>query len=55
MRDSGKGFDYSGKLSARDDDSQTHGRGIRLLRNLAESIQFVGNGNEVILYFMPPQ
>ena len=55
MRDSGKGFDYSGKLDAGEDNTQTHGRGIRLLRNLAESIQFVGKGNEVILYFMPPQ
>lgn len=55
MRDSGKGFDHTGKLRAGDDDTQTHGRGIRLLRNLAESIQFLGNGNEIILYFMPPQ
>ena len=55
MRDSGKGFDHSGKLEAGEDNTQTHGRGIRLLRNLAESIQFVGKGNEVILYFMPPQ
>ncbi|MFO1380271.1 MAG: fused response regulator/phosphatase [Chitinivorax sp.] len=53
VRDSGRGFDYTSRLVAADDDSQTHGRGIRLLRNLATSIQYLGNGNEVVLYYLP--
>jgi len=53
LRDTGKGFDHPARLAAADDDTQTHGRGIRLLRNLAASIQYIGNGNEVVLYFVP--
>jgi len=51
MRDSGDGFDYQymGKLPATD--TQRHGRGIALLNNLCSSVQFLGNGSEVLVGF----
>ncbi len=53
VRDTGRGFDHATRMAAADDDLQTHGRGIRLLRNLSSSIQYMGAGNEVVLYFEP--
>ena len=51
VRDSGDGFDYQhmGKLPTTE--SQRHGRGIVLLNNLCSSIQFLGNGSEVLVGF----
>ncbi len=51
MRDSGNGFDYQhmGKLPATE--TQRHGRGIVLLSKLCSSVQFLGNGSEVLVCF----
>ena len=51
VRDSGGGFDYRhmGKLPATE--TQRHGRGIVLLNNLCSSVQFLGNGSEVMVCF----
>lgn len=51
VRDSGDGFDYQkmGKLPATE--TQRHGRGIVLLNNLCSSVQFLGNGSEVLVGF----
>ena len=51
VRDSGNGFDYRhmGKLPATE--TQRHGRGIALLNSLCSSVQFLGNGSEVLVCF----
>lgn len=51
MRDSGDGFDYRhmGKMPAIE--TQRYGRGIALLNNLCSSVQFLGNGSEVLICF----
>ena len=51
VRDSGDGFDYRhmGKLPVTE--TQRHGRGIVLLNNLCSSVQFLGNGSEILACF----
>ncbi len=51
VRDSGRGFDYSSRLSTDIADNQRHhGRGIALLDNVCERLQYLGDGSEVIAY-----
>ncbi len=53
VEDSGPGFDWQAKLAKAEDAQEAevtktyHGRGIPLLRKLCESVNYVGNGNQV--------
>ncbi len=50
--DSGDGFDHHGWLSAMPDaDTQRHGRGIMLVQNMCYSLEYQGNGSEVVVYY----
>lgn len=51
VRDSGAGFDYRHMGTLPATETQRHGRGIVLLNNLCDSVQFLGNGSEVMVYF----
>ncbi|HEX7036024.1 MAG TPA: fused response regulator/phosphatase [Pseudomonadales bacterium] len=53
VTDSGPGFDYSAKLAELDAprEGEYHGRGLRLLRELCQSVSFRGRGNEVEVVF----
>ncbi len=51
ISDSGDGFDFSNFLSADlNSNQQRHGRGIGLLLNICDSLQYFGNGSEVVAY-----
>ena len=48
---SGDGFDRCGWLSAMPDvGTRRHGRGIMLVQNLRYSLEYLGNGSEVVVY-----
>ncbi|MDD4880526.1 MAG: fused response regulator/phosphatase [Gallionellaceae bacterium] len=50
IKDSGVGFDWSAFLDSSNDDQglyQTHGRGIRLVRNLCQELSYGDNGSAV--------
>lgn len=50
VTDSGAGFDFQRMQAAAGDqvaDSQYHGRGVRLLQNLCQQVEFVEPGNQV--------
>ena len=52
VRDEGPGFDAVGKLESADDLSQLSGaggRGLTLIRNFMDEIQFNDDGNEIRL------
>lgn len=55
ITDEGSGFNYKDKLKKRVNDSGSrllpHGRGLALMSALASKVEFVGNGNKVILTF----
>ncbi len=49
MKDSGDGFDHQHYSGDADAGTQRHGRGIALLRHVCSSVQFLGNGSEVVV------
>lgn len=49
--DSGPGFDFAAKLAEERRDRHYHGRGIRLLHELCDSLRYKGDGNEVEVVF----
>ena len=55
VSDSGDGFDYSKILSVDlNVNQQRHGRGIGLLLAVCNSLQYFGNGSEVVAYIETP-
>ena len=51
VRDSGNGFDFASVLSCDlASNQQHHGRGIGLLLGICDSLQYSGNGSEVVAY-----
>jgi serine/threonine-protein kinase RsbW len=53
VQDEGKGFDYTSlpDPTAPENIFKESGRGVFLMNNLADELEFVGNGNTVNLYF----
>ncbi len=51
IEDSGKGFDFEKKNPARARDTDLSGRGIMLIQDLCESLEFHGKGNIAIARF----
>lgn len=52
IRDSGDGFDYKSVDRAGSTPSlKPYGRGIMLVNSLCHTVQYVGDGNEVVCYF----
>jgi anti-sigma regulatory factor (Ser/Thr protein kinase) len=49
VRDSGNGFDWRATFRRRADSSETHGRGIEILKHYASSVRFNFKGNSVTL------
>ena len=47
IKDSGSGFDYEGKRKELRNNSNPDGRGIPLVEQLCDSIEYIGKGNEV--------
>lgn len=48
VRDSGPGFNWADSVPM--SDSELHGRGIDLVRRLSYDMQYIGIGNEVVVY-----
>lgn len=48
VHDSGEGFDYQTVRKVIASDTQRHGRGIGLVCNLCSSVEYMGNGSEVL-------
>lgn len=55
VKDSGAGFDVAALENAQRHAITVHGRGVMLVKSLAASVQYLGNGSEVVVYFMPGQ
>jgi len=53
VRDSGNGFDWASYMARTDDDLGPSGRGIALVRALCLSVQYCGNGSDVVAYYVP--
>jgi len=51
VEDSGKGFDFANHAAPNADDMALSGRGLVLIRDLCESLEFDGNGNIAIARF----
>lgn len=51
IKDTGVGFDYQEHLRQIDNLVLTHGRGIDLVKKIAQHIEYVGPGNEVIVTY----
>jgi CheY-like chemotaxis protein/anti-sigma regulatory factor (Ser/Thr protein kinase) len=51
IMDSGNGFNYQEKLQQSEHSLVTHGRGITLVRQIAQKIEYIGSGNEVIVTY----
>lgn len=53
IQDQGKGFDFDNlpDPTAPDNIEKEHGRGIFLMRSLAEEVEFQDNGRNVTIYF----
>ena len=53
VRDEGAGFDFDNlpDPTAPENLLKENGRGIFLMRNLADEVEFTGEGNEVCLFF----
>jgi anti-sigma regulatory factor (Ser/Thr protein kinase) len=49
IRDGGQGFDWRATWDQRPDSSDTHGRGIEILRHYASAVRFNPAGNSVTL------
>lgn len=54
VRDSGSGFDYrTMEMEPKNQiELAQHGRGIALVKSIAHQLQYVGNGNEVMAYYI---
>lgn len=53
IRDSGRGFDHA-KLAFEqggDDETQTHGRGLAMIRKMAMNLRFAGSGNHIVVEY----
>ncbi|KAF0814449.1 Alkaline phosphatase synthesis transcriptional regulatory protein PhoP [Andreprevotia sp. IGB-42] len=53
VRDSGPGFDWQRVLARPLDVTTPCGRGIALVRALCISVQYFGNGSDVVAYYLP--
>ncbi len=51
IEDSGAGFDFDSDTAVDDSNEQLHGRGILLIRELCESLQFMSPGNKAEAVF----
>lgn len=51
VKDSGDGFDHQHWSSLIAEGGRRHGRGISLLYNVCRSVQYLGNGSEVVVEF----
>jgi hypothetical protein len=51
IEDSGKGFDYKNQDYRQLQDTDLSGRGIMLIRDLCESLEYHGKGNIAIARF----
>lgn len=51
IKDSGDGFDHQRMAQKIASDTQRHGRGITLLYSVCRTVQFLGNGSEVLVEF----
>ncbi|HZW26065.1 MAG TPA: SpoIIE family protein phosphatase [Gallionella sp.] len=51
MKDSGEGFDHQQQMVQLADCTLRHGRGISLLYKVCRSVQYLGNGSEVVVEF----
>jgi CheY-like chemotaxis protein/serine phosphatase RsbU (regulator of sigma subunit) len=51
MKDSGDGFDYQNCPAQFAEGTLRHGRGIPLLYSVCRSVQYLGNGSEVVVEF----
>lgn len=53
VKDEGKGFDFENLPDPTSPENliKENGRGIFLMRNLADKVEFTGQGNEVCLFF----
>ena len=51
VKDSGDGFDHQQVSASIAANTQRHGRGIPLLYNVCNSVQFLGNGSELLVDF----
>ena len=53
VKDEGAGFDFSNlpDPTAPENLLKENGRGIFLMKNLADKVEFIGGGNEVSLFF----
>jgi CheY-like chemotaxis protein/anti-sigma regulatory factor (Ser/Thr protein kinase) len=49
--DSGPGFDFATRLADENRQTAYHGRGVRLLKSLCQSLEYKGAGNEVEVVF----
>jgi anti-sigma regulatory factor (Ser/Thr protein kinase) len=49
VQDEGEGFDWRAAWNKRADASDTHGRGVEIFRQYANSVRFNPKGNSVIL------
>jgi serine/threonine-protein kinase RsbW len=49
IRDDGEGFDWRASWDQQQDVSETHGRGMEILRKYASSVRFNRKGNSVTL------
>lgn len=51
IRDSGRGFDYQDRMRKIDNLALAHGRGIDLVKKIAQHVEYVGSGNEVVVTY----
>ncbi|MCP4765148.1 MAG: fused response regulator/phosphatase [Gammaproteobacteria bacterium] len=51
VEDSGKGFDFANHVAPNDRDMALSGRGLVLIRDLCDSLEFEGNGNIAVARF----
>ena len=51
VKDSGKGFEYKKICEKLDEGQLTHGRGIGLVKKIAEEVVYKGSGNEVVVTY----
>ena len=50
FHDSGDGFDFTAKNKPKEKEDKRHGRGLKLISNICEHVEFLGNGSEVVAY-----
>ncbi len=52
IKDSGPGFDFNERLNLSQNNMLSHGRGIALVRQIAQDIEYLGSGNEVVVTYV---